>query len=52
MSAQLDATFQRFEELAELTRAGYERTAGDPRWGVAKRVEHGMAYRRAMDDQH
>jgi hypothetical protein len=35
-------------ELEDLTRRGYERTAGDPAWGVAKRVEHGMAYRRAM----
>jgi hypothetical protein len=37
-----------FAELADLTRRGYERTAGDPGWGVAKRVEHGMAHRRAM----
>jgi hypothetical protein len=37
-----------FDELAELTRRGYERTAGDPGWGVAKREEHDMAYRRAM----
>ena len=37
-----------FDELAELTWRGYERTAGDPGWGVAKREEHDMAYRRAM----
>ncbi len=36
-----------FAELLSLTRAGYERTAGDPTWGAAKRVEHGMAHRRA-----
>jgi hypothetical protein len=36
------------EQLAELTRRGFERTAGDPSWGVAKREEHDMAYRRAM----
>lgn len=41
-----------FDELAELTRAGFERTAGDPAWGVAKRQEHGMAYRRAMDEKN
>jgi hypothetical protein len=34
-------------ELEALTREGYERTAGDPAWGAAKRVEHGMAHRRA-----
>jgi len=34
-------------ELEALTRTGYERTAGDPSWGAAKRVEHGMAHRRA-----
>jgi hypothetical protein len=34
-------------ELSELTRVGYERTAGNPGWGAAKRVEHGMAHRRA-----
>jgi hypothetical protein len=34
-------------ELAELTRVGYERTAGNPVWGAGKRVEHGMAHRRA-----
>ena|SRR5687767_14538093 len=37
-----------FQELAELTRRGFERTAGDPAWGVAKREEHDMAYRKAM----
>lgn len=34
-------------ELAELTRAGYDRTAGNPSWGAARRVERGMAHRRA-----
>jgi hypothetical protein len=28
-----------FAELADLTRAGFEATAGDPRWGAAKRGE-------------
>ena len=37
-----------FGELEELTRLGYERTAGDPSWGVARREEHGMDYRKAM----
>lgn len=37
-----------FNELEALTRRGFERTAGDPAWGVAKREEHGMAYRKAM----
>lgn len=36
-----------FEELETLTRTGYERTAGNTSWGAAKRVEHGMAHRRA-----
>jgi hypothetical protein len=36
-----------FAELDSLTRVGYERIAGDPTWGAAKRVEHGMAHRRA-----
>ncbi len=36
-----------FGELDRLTRLGYERTAGNPRWGAKKRVEHGMAHRRA-----
>ena len=36
-----------FRELDTLTRAGYERTAGNPVWGAAKRIEHGMAHRRA-----
>jgi hypothetical protein len=36
-----------FAELDSLTRAGYERIASDPAWGAAKRVEHGMAHRRA-----
>ncbi len=35
------------DELEILTRVGYERTAGNPAWGAAKRVEHGMAHRRA-----
>ena len=34
-------------ELEVLTRAGYERTAGDPEWGAAQRVERGMAHRKA-----
>jgi hypothetical protein len=38
-----------FEELEDLTRTGFERTAGDPEWGVSKREEHGMARRKAMD---
>jgi hypothetical protein len=37
-----------FSELEALTRDGYERTAGNPAWGAAKRVEHGMAHRRAF----
>ncbi len=36
-----------FAELEALTRTGHERTAGNPAWGAAKRVEHGMAHRRA-----
>jgi hypothetical protein len=36
-----------FGELEALTRSGYERTAGNPSWGAARRVEHGMAHRRA-----
>ena len=36
-----------FAEVESLTMAGYERVAGDPTWGAAKRVEHGMAHRRA-----
>jgi len=36
-----------FGELDALTKRGYERTAGDPTWGAAKRAEHGMAHRRA-----
>ena len=38
-----------FAELEDLTRRGFERTAGNPAWGVAKRQEHGMARRKAMD---
>ena len=34
-------------ELEAILRRGYEQTAGDPTWGAAKRVEHGMAHRRA-----
>jgi hypothetical protein len=34
-------------ELEGILRRGYEMTAGNPAWGVAKRVEHGMAHRRA-----
>ena len=37
-----------FDELEALTRRGYVRTGGDPAWGVAKREEHDMAYRKAM----
>lgn len=39
-----------FAELGELTRRGYDRTAGNPAWGVARREEHGMAHRRAMSE--
>jgi hypothetical protein len=34
-------------ELETLVRTGYERTAGNPEWGAAMRVEHGMAHRKA-----
>ena len=34
-------------ELEALTRAGHERTAGNPEWGAATRVERGMAHRKA-----
>lgn len=34
-------------ELEVILRRGYEQTAGDPTWGAAKRVEHGMAHRKA-----
>jgi hypothetical protein len=34
-------------ELEALTRTGYERTAGNPEWGAALRVERGMAHRTA-----
>lgn len=37
-----------FAELAELTRRGYERSAGDPGWGVRRREVHDMTHRRAM----
>ena len=36
-----------FGELERLTREGWDRTAGNPAWGAAKRVERGMAHRRA-----
>jgi hypothetical protein len=39
---------EQFAELADLTRRAFERTAGDPAWGVARREEHDMAYRKAM----
>jgi hypothetical protein len=39
-----------FAELGEITRRGYDRTAGDPGWGVARRKEHGMAHRKAMSE--
>ena len=34
-------------QLDALVRTGYERTAGDPSWGAARRVERGMAHRKA-----
>jgi hypothetical protein len=37
-----------FAELEALTRRGYDRTAGDPTWGVTRREERGMAHRTAM----
>ena len=40
-----------FAELADLTRLGYERTAGNRAWGAARRAEHGMAHRRASADR-
>jgi hypothetical protein len=36
-----------FAELESLVRTGYERTAGNPEWGAAMRVEQGMAHRKA-----
>lgn len=36
-----------FGELGSILRKGYEQTAGDPAWGAAKRVERGMAHRKA-----
>ena len=36
-----------FGELESLVRTGYERTAGNPEWGAAMRVEQGMAHRKA-----
>jgi hypothetical protein len=35
------------DELESLVRTGYERTAGNPEWGAAMRVEQGMAHRKA-----
>ena len=40
-----------FAELEALTKRGYEQTAGDSAWGVAKRKEHDMVYRTAMSQQ-
>ena len=37
-----------FAELEDLTKRGFERTAGRAAWGVEKREEHDMAYRTAM----
>jgi hypothetical protein len=37
-----------FAELAELTRRGYELSAGDPGWGVRRREVHDSTHRRAM----
>lgn len=34
-------------ELESLTRRAYERTAGNPKWGAATRVQRGLAHRRA-----
>ena len=34
-------------QLEALVRTGYERTAGDPSWGAARRVERGTAHRKA-----
>ena len=34
-------------ELETILRRGHAQTAGDPTWGAAKRVEHGMAHRKA-----
>jgi len=36
-----------FGQLDSLTKDGYERVAGAPTWGAQKRVEYGMAHRRA-----
>ena len=36
-----------FSELEQLVRTGYERTAGNPDWGAATRLERGMAHRKA-----
>jgi len=37
-----------FAELAELTRRGYERGAGDPGWGTRRREVHDLTHRPAM----
>jgi hypothetical protein len=37
-----------FAELGNLTRHGYDQTAGDPAWGAARRMDRGMAHRRAI----
>jgi hypothetical protein len=36
---------QLLSELEDLTKRGYEATAGDPRWGVERRRERGMRVR-------
>lgn len=36
-----------FAELAELTRRGYERGAGDPKWSATRRAAHDRTHRRA-----
>jgi hypothetical protein len=36
-----------FGELEAILRRGFDQTAGDPMWGAAKRIEHGMAHRKA-----
>jgi hypothetical protein len=40
-----------FAVLADLARRSFDRTAGDPAWGGARREEHDMAYRKAMSDR-
>ena len=41
--AKVDETL--LAELEALTRRGYEATAGDPRWGAARRREEGLRVR-------